>query len=56
MFKTIEKKDTEGSLGNRANGPMTIGKSNFEIGMTTYAQKWKRAEIYKRESAGGLYA
>ena len=22
--------------------------------MTTYAQKWKRAEIYKRKSAGGL--
>ena len=24
--------------------------------MTTYAQKWKRAEIYKRKSAGGLQA
>ena len=35
---------------------MTIGKSNFEKGMTTYAQKWKRAEIYKSKSAGGLQA
>ena len=24
--------------------------------MTTYSQKWKRAEIYKRKSAGGLQA
>ena len=35
---------------------MTIGKYNFERGMTTYAKKWKRAEIYKRKSAGGLQA
>ena len=25
-------------------------------GMTTYAQKWKGAEIYKRKSAWGLQA
>ena len=54
VFKTIEKQDTERSLVHFANGPMTVVKSNFERGMTTYAQKWKRAEIYKRQSAGGL--
>ena len=56
MFKTITKKDTEGRLGHLANGPMTIGKSDFEKGMTAYAQKWKTAEIYKRKSSGGLHA
>ena len=35
---------------------MTIFKSDFEVGMTTYAQKWKTAEICKRNSVGGLYA
>ena len=39
-----------------ANGPMIIGESDFERGMTTYAKKWKTAEIYKRKSAGGLHA
>ena len=39
-----------------SNGQMTIGKSNIEKGITTYAQKWKRAETYKRKSAGGLQA
>ena len=34
---------------------MTIGKSYFERGMTTYAPKWKTAEIYKRKSSGGVY-
>ena len=56
MFKTIVKQVIEGSLGYCANGPMTIGKSDFEGGMTIYAQKWKTAEIYKRKSAGGLHA
>ena len=55
-FKTIERQGTEISLVHGANGQMTIGKSNFEKGMTTYAQKWKRAEIYKRKSTGGLQA
>ena len=54
MFKTIEKQDTERSLEHCANGPMTIGESYFEGGMTTYAQKWKTAEIYKRKSEGGF--
>ena len=54
VLKTIEKQYTEGSLGHFANGQTTIGKSDFEIEMTNYAQKWKRAEIYKRKSAGGL--
>ena len=54
VFKTIEKQYTEISLGNGANGQMTIGKSNFKKGMTAYAQKRKRYEIYKRKSAGGL--
>ena len=45
MFKIIEKKDTGGSLGHCANVPMTIGKSDFETEMTTYAQKLKIAEI-----------
>ena len=53
-FKTIDKEETERILGHGANGQMTIGKSNFEKGMTNYAQKWKRAEIYKRKSAGGV--
>ena len=56
MFKTIDNQYTERSLGRGANGQMNIGKSNFEKGMTTYAQKWKRAEIYKSKSAGGLQA
>ena len=56
MFKTIETQATERSLGHGANGQMNIGKSNFEKGMTNYAQKWKRAEIYKRSLAGGLQA
>ena len=50
------KEGIEGSLGYCANGPVTIGKSYFEIGMTTYAQKWKTAEIFKLHSAGGLHA
>ena len=33
---------------------MTIGKSSSKKGMTTYAQKWKTAEIYKRKSEGGF--
>ena len=55
-FKTIERQGTEISLVHGANGQMTIGKHNFEKGMTTYAKKWKRAEIYKRKSAEGLQA
>ena len=35
---------------------MTIGKSDFEVGMTNYAQKWKTSEIYQRKSAGGMHA
>ena len=54
MFKTIEKQDTERSLVHGSNGQMTIGKSKFDKRMTNYAQKCKRAEIYKRKSAGGL--
>ena len=33
---------------------MTIGKSDFEGGMNTYAQKCKTAEICKSKSAGGF--
>ena len=55
VSKTIVKQGTEESLGYCANGPMTIGKSYFERGMTTYAPKWKTAEIYKRKSSGGMY-
>ena len=54
VFKSIENQETERSLGHGANGKITIGKSNLKIGMTTYAQKWKRAEIYKHKSAGGF--
>ena len=32
VFKTIKKKNTEGSLVHCANGPMTIGKSNLKEG------------------------
>ena len=56
MFKNIEKQDTERTLGDGANGKMTIGKSDFKKGITTYAQKWKRAETYKRKSEGGFQA
>ena len=56
MSKTIVKQGIGGSLGYCTNGPMNIGKSDFEGGMTTYAQKWKTAEIYKRKSAEGLHA
>ena len=56
VSKTIVKKGIEVSLGYCANGPMTIGKSDFEVGMTTYAKKWKIAEIYKRKSAGVFHA
>ena len=54
VIKKIEKQDTERTLGHGANGKMTIGKSSLKKGMTTYAQKWKRSETYKRKSAGGL--
>ena len=38
VSKTILKQGIEGSLEYCANGPMTIGKSDFEGGMTTYAK------------------
>ena len=38
VSKTILKQGIEGSLEYCANGPMTIGKSDFEEGMTTYAK------------------
>ena len=56
VFKNIENQCTERTLGHGGNGKMNIGKSSFKKGMTTYEQKWKRAEIYKRKSAGGLQA
>ena len=56
MFKNIENQYTERTLVHAANGERNIGKSGLKKGMTTYAQKWKRAEIYKRKSAGGLKA
>ena len=52
---TIMKQVIEVSLGYCANGRMTIGNSDFEGEMTTSAQKWNTAEIYKRKSAGGSY-
>ena len=55
VYKTIAKQGIEVILGYCANGPMTIGKSEFEGGMAAYAQKWKTAEICKRNSAGGLH-
>ena len=39
MSNTIVKQGIEGSLGYCANGPMNIGKSDFDGGMTTYAKK-----------------
>ena len=56
VFKNIKKLDTERNLGHGANAQMTIGKSSFKKEMTTYAQKRKIVEIYKRKSAGGLQA
>ena len=55
VFKTIVKQGIEGSLGYCTNGPITIGKSDFKGGMTTYAQKWKTDEICRRKSPGGLH-
>ena len=52
----IVKQDIAGSLGYCVNGPITIGKPYFEGGMTTYAKKWKTAEIHKRKSAGVFHA
>ena len=54
VFKTILKQGTEGSFGNCANGPMNMGKSYFERGMTTYAKKWKTSEIYKAQVSRGV--
>ena len=54
MFKTIVNQDIKGRLGHCANGKMTIGKLDFERGMTNYAQECKTEEIYKRKSAGGV--
>ena len=56
MPKTIVKQGIEGGLKYCANGPMAIGKSGFEVGMTTYEQKWKTAGICKSKSTGGLHA
>ena len=33
---------------------MTIGKSYFEVGMTTYAQKWKIAEYIQAQVSRGV--
>ena len=41
LYKTIGKQGIEGNLVYCANGPMTIGKSDFEIGVAIYAPKWK---------------
>ena len=56
VFKNIENQDSERTLVHGANVQMTTLKSSFKKGMTTYAQKRKRAETYKRKSAGGLQA
>ena len=56
LSKTIVKQVIEGSLGYCVNSPMDIGKSDFEGGMTTYAHKWKTAEIRKHNSAGGFHS
>ena len=53
--KNIVKQCLEGDLGYCSNVPMTIGKSNFEVGVATCAQKWKTADICKRKSAGRFY-
>ena len=45
VYKTIVKQGLEGGLGYCANVPMTIGKSYFEGGVATYAQKWKTDDI-----------
>ena len=55
VSKTIVNQGIEGSLGYCANGKMTIGKSDFKGGMTTYEQKWKTSEICKQNSSGGFH-
>ena len=56
VSSTIVNQGIEGSFVYCANGPMTIGKSYFEGGMTIYAQKLDTAEVYKRKSSGGIHA
>ena len=56
MSKTIVKQGIEGGLEFSANVPMTSGKSDFEVGMATCAQKWKTDDICKRNSARRFYA
>ena len=45
VSKTNANQGIEGSLGYYANGPMTIGKSHFEVGIDTCEQTWKTSEI-----------
>ena len=56
VSKTIVKQGIKVSLVYCANGPITIGKSDFEGVMTTYAQKWNSAKICKRKSSEDLNA
>ena len=53
---TIVKQGLEGYLGYCANVPMTIGKKDFEGGVATCAQKFKTADICKRNPEGRLQA
>ena len=56
MSKTIVNQGIEGGLGYFSNVTMTIGKSDFEGGVATCAQKWKTDDIRKRKPAGWLHA
>ena len=55
VSKTIVNQGLEGGLGYCANGKMTIGKSDLEGGVATCAQKWKTADICKRNPSGRLH-
>ena len=56
LYKTVVKLCLKGGLGYCAKVPMTIWKSDFELWVATYVQKWKTADICKRKPEGRLHA
>ena len=56
VSQIIANQGLEGGLVYYANVPMTIGKSYFEGGVATCAQKWKTDDICKCNPEGRLHA
>ena len=53
MFNTIVKQGLERCLVYRDKVTMTIVKTYYEeVGVATFAQQWKTADICKRNPAG----